>query len=85
MRALSSLLLASQLFLPSLAQAVQKQWPLHNDGDTDLIQWDHYSMTVNGERLFIWSGEVHYWRIPVPELWVDILQKIKAAGYVCDL
>jgi beta-galactosidase GanA len=33
---------------------------------------------VNGERLFLWSGEVHYWRLPVPELWIDILQKIKA-------
>lgn len=24
---------------------------------------------------------MHYWRIPVPELWIDILQKVKAAGY----
>ncbi|PQE15098.1 beta-galactosidase b protein [Rutstroemia sp. NJR-2017a BVV2] len=38
-------------------------------------------LIVNGERLFIWAGELHYWRIPVPELWVDILQKIKAAGF----
>ncbi|KAH0392755.1 putative beta galactosidase, partial [Aureobasidium melanogenum] len=36
---------------------------------------------MNGERLFIWSGEMHYWRIPVPELWVDILHKVKAAGF----
>ncbi|RYZ88519.1 MAG: hypothetical protein EOP04_09185 [Proteobacteria bacterium] len=28
---------------------------------------------VNGERLFLWSGEIHYWRLPVPELWIDIL------------
>lgn len=26
-------------------------------------------------------GQMHYWRVPVPELWIDILQKVKAAGY----
>ena len=25
---------------------------------------------------------MHYWRAPVPEMWIDILQKIKAAGYI---
>ncbi|ELR10241.1 hypothetical protein GMDG_04629 [Pseudogymnoascus destructans 20631-21] len=34
----------------------------------------------NQERLFIWSREMHYWRAPVPEMWIDILQKVKAAG-----
>ncbi|KAL0937067.1 glycosyl hydrolase family 35 [Colletotrichum truncatum] len=29
----------------------------------------------------MWSGELHLWRIPVPELWRDILEKIKAAGF----
>ncbi|KAK4508536.1 hypothetical protein PRZ48_002275 [Zasmidium cellare] len=36
---------------------------------------------VNGQRLVIWSGEFHPWRIPVPELWIDIIEKIKAAGF----
>jgi beta-galactosidase GanA len=36
---------------------------------------------VNGERLFVFSGEFHYWRYPVPELWKDLLEKIKAAGF----
>ncbi|KAL1311871.1 hypothetical protein AAFC00_001943 [Neodothiora populina] len=80
MKALAGLLLASQLLLP-FVYGSEKQWPLKNDGETDLVQWDHYSMTIDGERLFVWSGEMHYWRIPVPELWVDILQKIKAAGF----
>ena len=79
MKASTSLLLLSQLLLPAVTLA-QDQWPLKNNGNTDLVEWDHYSMTVDGERLVVWSGEVHYWRIPVPELWVDILQKIKAAG-----
>jgi len=80
MKVPTSLLLLSQLVLPAVSLAKHGQWPLENNGQTDLVQWDHYSMTVNGERLVIWSGEVHYWRIPVPELWIDILEKIKAAG-----
>lgn len=55
-------------------------WPIHNNGLTTQIEWDHYSLIVNGERFFLWSGELHYWRIPVPELWIDVLQKVKAAG-----
>jgi hypothetical protein len=27
--------------------------------------------------------QMHYWRVPVPELWIDILQKVKVAGYAC--
>lgn len=77
----SSLLLALQFCRFSLVSAQEEQYPILNDGQTDLVQWDHYSMIINGERMFIWSGEMHYWRIPVPELWLDILQKIKAAGF----
>lgn len=42
---------------------------------------DHYSFMINGERLFVFSGEFHYWRLPVPELWKDLLEKVKAAGF----
>ncbi|PMD43524.1 glycoside hydrolase family 35 protein [Hyaloscypha variabilis F] len=59
----------------------QEQWPLHNDGINSVVEWDHYSYIVNGQRLYIWSGEMHYWRAPVPEMWIDILEKIKAAGF----
>ncbi|KAJ7175894.1 glycoside hydrolase family 35 protein [Mycena filopes] len=57
------------------------QWPVHNTGFTDAVEWDHYSIIVNGKRTFLWSGEMHYWRIPVPAVWRDILEKIKAAGF----
>ncbi|KAL4876531.1 glycoside hydrolase superfamily [Aspergillus karnatakaensis] len=60
---------------------VADEWPVHDNGLNKVVQWDHYSITVNGERLFLWSGELHLWRIPVPELWRDILQKVKAAGF----
>jgi hypothetical protein len=56
------------------------QWPLHSDGLNDVVQWDHYSFVVNGKSTFIFAGDWHYWRLPVPELWEEILQKIKAAG-----
>ncbi|KAI0158312.1 glycoside hydrolase family 35 protein [Xylariaceae sp. FL1272] len=56
-------------------------WPVHTDGLTDLVEWDHYSFSINGERLFVFSGEFHYWRYPVPELWRDLLEKVKAAGF----
>lgn len=32
-------------------------------------------------RNFGSSGEFHTFRLPVPDLWLDILQKIKAAGF----
>ncbi|CAI7599859.1 unnamed protein product [Penicillium glandicola] len=57
------------------------QWPLQDNGLNTVVQWDHYSFQVNGQRIFIFSGEFHYWRIPVPALWRDILEKIKAAGF----
>lgn len=57
------------------------EWPIHDNGFNKVVQWDHYSFIVNGKRLFVFSGELHYWRIPVPELWEDILEKIKAAGF----
>src|SRR3954467_9443572 len=61
-------------------QSTPSQWPLHDNGLNDVVQWDHYSFKVNGKRLFVFSGEIHYWRIPVYEVWEDLLEKIKAAG-----
>lgn len=63
------------------AQNTTDDWPLHNDGLTTLVEWDHYSFHVDGQRLFVFSGEFHYWRYPVPELWRDLLEKVKAAGF----
>ncbi|TGO61578.1 hypothetical protein BCON_0026g00220 [Botryotinia convoluta] len=52
-----------------------------NDGFTDVVEWDPYSLTVNGSRVFIFSAEFHYQRMPVPELWLDIFQKFRANGF----
>ncbi|KUI59563.1 putative beta-galactosidase C [Cytospora mali] len=51
------------------------------DNLTDVVVWDKYSLSVNGERVFINSAEFHYQRLPVPELWPDVLQKLKANGF----
>ncbi|KAI3336761.1 glycoside hydrolase family 35 protein [Xylariaceae sp. AK1471] len=47
----------------------------------DLVTWDEQSLFVRGERIMFYSAEFHPWRLPVPGLWLDIFQKIKALGY----
>lgn len=48
---------------------------------THTVTYDKYSLMVDGRRLNVWAGEFHYWRLPSPSLWRDVLQKMKAAGY----
>jgi len=63
---------------------------------TDQVQFDNYSLILRGQRIFLQydtitlriyiilnafsSGEFHTFRLPVPSLWPDILEKVKAAG-----
>jgi hypothetical protein len=42
---------------------------------------DGYSLIVDGQRLVLWSGEFHPFRLPSPSLWRDALQKIRASGH----
>lgn len=51
-----------------------------DNGLQKVVEWDNGSLIVNGERLIIMSGEFHYARLPVPELWLDVFQKFKANG-----
>ncbi|KAH7092839.1 glycoside hydrolase family 35 protein [Auriculariales sp. MPI-PUGE-AT-0066] len=46
----------------------------------DFVSWDGYSFSLNGSRIFLQAGEWHPFRLPVPDLWPDIMQKFKAAG-----
>jgi beta-galactosidase GanA len=48
---------------------------------THTVTFDNYSFLVDGKRTYIWSGEFHYFRLPSPSLWLDIFQKMKAAGF----
>ena len=42
--------------------------------------WDNASLFLLGERELLFSGEFHPFRLPVPSLWRDVLEKIKALG-----
>jgi beta-galactosidase GanA len=46
----------------------------------DIVTWDEHSLSIHGERVMIFSGEFHPFRLPVPSLWTDVLEKIKALG-----
>jgi beta-galactosidase len=45
------------------------------------VTYDRYSLEIAGQRLAIWSGEFHMFRLPSPALWRDVLEKIKAEGF----
>ncbi|WPH04456.1 glycoside hydrolase family 35 protein [Acrodontium crateriforme] len=47
----------------------------------DIVTWDEHSLFVRGERILFFSGEFHPFRLPVPGLWLDVFQKVKALGY----
>ncbi|KZT12288.1 glycoside hydrolase family 35 protein [Laetiporus sulphureus 93-53] len=51
-----------------------------SDNYTDIVQWDNYTIFLNDQRMFLHSGEFHTFRLPVPDLWLDIFQKMVAAG-----
>ncbi|TVY59690.1 putative beta-galactosidase C, partial [Lachnellula suecica] len=52
-----------------------------DDGLMDEVSWDPFSLVINGNRTFIFAAEFHYQRMPVPEMWLDILHKFKANGF----
>jgi len=45
------------------------------------VSYDARSLMIDGKRLVIWSSEFHPFRLPSPDLWRDILQKMKASGF----
>ncbi|WP_375289889.1 beta-galactosidase [Qipengyuania sp.] len=45
------------------------------------VAFDGRSLLIDGERKIIWGSEMHYFRLPSPDLWRDILQKMKANGF----
>ncbi|KAF8523825.1 glycoside hydrolase superfamily [Gautieria morchelliformis] len=54
--------------------------PRQSNNLTNVVQWDNYTLFVNDQRILLYSGEFHAFRLPVPDLWLDIFQKMKAAG-----
>ncbi|KAK3987412.1 glycoside hydrolase superfamily [Cladorrhinum sp. PSN332] len=67
--------------LSSLCFALQ---PGRNESKPRLshnLQWDKHSMILDGQRFMVYSGEFHPFRLPVPTLWNDVLEKINAMGF----
>ncbi|KUI73723.1 putative beta-galactosidase E [Cytospora mali] len=56
--------------------ALKRQNMLQN-----VVTFDEHSILIHGERLFLYSGEFHPFRLPVPDLWLDVFQKIKSLGF----
>jgi hypothetical protein len=47
----------------------------------DIVTWDENSLLIHGKRVVIYGGEFHPFRLPVPSLWLDVFQKMRALGY----
>ncbi|KAJ7176384.1 glycoside hydrolase family 35 protein [Mycena crocata] len=45
------------------------------------VTLDQHSILLDGKRVMVFSGEFHPFRLPAPELWYDVLEKFKAAGF----
>ena len=45
------------------------------------VTYDRYSLMLDGRRIVLSAAEFHYFRLPSPDLWKDILEKEKAAGF----
>ncbi len=52
-----------------------------NDGQGHEVTFDSKSFKVDGERLNVWSGEFHHWRLPGTDDWRDMFQKMRANGF----
>src|SRR5581483_11513629 len=55
--------------------------PSARAGAAHELTWDSRSLQIDGQRVFIWSGEVHPFRLPSPGAWRDVLQKMRAIGF----
>ncbi|KAH8594370.1 glycoside hydrolase superfamily [Bisporella sp. PMI_857] len=79
-RALAALVLSAQAIALSIGgQRIQIE--RGSDGLQNIVTYDQHSLKVNGERIFVFSAEFHPWRLPVPDLWLDVFQKIKSLGF----
>ncbi|KAH7414044.1 beta-galactosidase precursor [Phaeosphaeria sp. MPI-PUGE-AT-0046c] len=88
MKNLLSALALSTCAIGAAARALAgspKDWivPYKREALQDIVTWDEDSIKINGERIFLYSGEVHPFRLPVSDLYIDLFQKIKSLGYNC--
>ncbi|MFZ1993488.1 MAG: beta-galactosidase [Solirubrobacteraceae bacterium] len=80
MAALAAVLVAAWTAWPATVSA-RTQRATSRAATAHTVSYDHYSFLIDGRRTYLWSGEFHYFRLPSPDLWRDIFQKMKAAGF----
>ncbi|KHL24783.1 beta-galactosidase [Croceibacterium mercuriale] len=80
--ALGATMLAGSVALPAQAQIVRPDLQLGTEVQSfGRVSFDGRSLMIDGKREVIWSSEMHAFRLPSPDLWRDILQKMKASGF----
>jgi len=65
--------------LSSSARALQ--FDSQKQQQSNVVTWDEHSILVRGQRVMLFSGEFHPFRLPSPGLWLDIFEKIRSMGY----
>ena len=65
----------------SLSAGSESPGVVIGSGSAHTVTLDRYSLLIDGQRIYLWAGEFHYWRLPSPDLWRDVLEKMKAAGF----
>lgn len=81
-RRASTLVSVAAMFCVAQACAEQAGQVEFKFSHPDRIRFDRHSLIIEGEPVFIFSGELHYFRCP-RELWQDRMQKLKDAGLNC--
>ena len=76
--AIAALLLAAPAFAQSPRATENLAAPVKTFGR---VSYDARSLMIDGKRQVIWSAEFHPFRLPSPDLWRDVLQKLKASGF----
>lgn len=77
----ATIALAAGMTAPAAARESGGRPPAASATQAHTVSLDGYSFLVDGKRTYLWSGEFHYFRLPSPDLWRDIFQKMKAAGF----
>ncbi|MGH2868147.1 MAG: beta-galactosidase [Solirubrobacteraceae bacterium] len=72
--------LSPGLFAPT-ARAAEFSPLAPTFGSPHTVTYDRYSLMIDGQRVAIWAGEFHMFRLPSPQLWRDVLEKMRAGGY----
>ncbi|KAL0944503.1 glycosyl hydrolase family 35 [Colletotrichum truncatum] len=87
MRALQALSCFTWLMRVALSVGVPSQPVLDEARDLSdrplqtIVTYDTDSVFAHGERVFLLAGDYQPFRLPVPSLWIDNFQKIKAMGF----